>query len=56
MYDDTLVSVELVSARVKVTQPSEIALYLKTFEQMRSIAVYGTEARALILKALEALR
>lgn len=56
VYDDTLVSVELVSARVKVTQPSEIALYLKTFEQMRSIAVYGTEARALILKALEALR
>ncbi|MGW1379499.1 helix-turn-helix domain-containing protein [Streptomyces sp. NPDC002446] len=56
VYDDSLVSVELVSARVRVTQPSEIALYLKAFEQLRSMAVYGAEARALILKALEALR
>lgn len=29
MYDDTLVSVELLSARVTVTQPSEITLYLR---------------------------
>ncbi|MCF3177006.1 DNA-binding protein [Streptomyces sioyaensis] len=56
MYDDNLVSVELVSAKVNITQPSEIALYLKAFEQLRSMAVYGTEARALILKALESLR
>lgn len=55
MYDDTLVSVELVSARVRVTQPSEVSLYLKAFEQLRSMAVYGAEARAIILKALEAL-
>lgn len=50
MYDDNLVSVELVSA-----QPSEITLYLKVFEQLRCMAVYGPEARALILKALEDL-
>ncbi|SOE11780.1 hypothetical protein SAMN06272775_2763 [Streptomyces sp. 2323.1] len=56
MYDDNLVSVELVSAQVNITQPSEIALYLKAFEQLRSMAVYGTEARTLILKALDALR
>ncbi|MCR8577082.1 helix-turn-helix domain-containing protein [Streptomyces sp. Isolate_219] len=56
VYDDTLVSVELMSAQVNITQPSEIALYLKAFEQLRSMAVYGAEARALILKALEALR
>ncbi|MEV5486057.1 MULTISPECIES: helix-turn-helix domain-containing protein [Streptomyces] len=56
VYDDSLVSVELVSARVRITQPSEIALYLKAFEQLRSMAVYGAEARALVLKALEALR
>ncbi|MGI5443838.1 helix-turn-helix domain-containing protein [Streptomyces shenzhenensis] len=55
MYDDTLVSVELLSARVRVTQPSEIALYLTAFEQLRSMAVYGAEARALTLKAIEAL-
>ncbi|QTZ93537.1 DUF5753 domain-containing protein [Streptomyces auratus] len=56
VYDDTLVSVELISAEVKITQPSEIALYLEAFEQLRSMAVYGVEARALIRKALEALR
>lgn len=55
VYDDTLATVELVSARVKVTQPSEVALYIKTFEQLRSMAVYGADARALILHAIEAL-
>ncbi|MGP4084189.1 helix-turn-helix domain-containing protein [Streptomyces sp. KR55] len=55
VYDDQLVSVELMSARVRVTQPSEVALYLKAFEQLRGMAVYGAEARALILKAIEAL-
>ncbi|MGW4728077.1 helix-turn-helix domain-containing protein [Streptomyces shenzhenensis] len=55
IYDDKLASVELVSASVNVTQPSEIALYSKTFEQLRGMAVYGAEARALILKAIEAL-
>ncbi|MFD4142838.1 helix-turn-helix domain-containing protein [Streptomyces sp. NPDC058572] len=56
MYDDTMVSVELVSAQVKITQPSETALYLKAFEELRSMAVYGADARALIVKAIEALR
>ncbi|GHH82189.1 helix-turn-helix domain-containing protein [Streptomyces capitiformicae] len=56
VYDDTLVSVELLSARVRITQPDEIALYLKAFERLRSMAVYGVEARALILKAIENLR
>jgi transcriptional regulator with XRE-family HTH domain len=55
VFDDSLVSVELVSAEVNVTQPSEIALYLKVFEQLRELAVYGAQARALILKAIEAL-
>ncbi|MEV5940314.1 helix-turn-helix transcriptional regulator [Streptomyces sp. NPDC051994] len=56
VYDDTLVSVELVSARVSVTQPSEIALYLKAFEELRGMAVYGAEARALVVKAIDALQ
>ncbi|GAA0348792.1 helix-turn-helix transcriptional regulator [Streptomyces turgidiscabies] len=55
VYDEALVSVELLSARVQVTQPSEIAMYVKAFEQMRSMAVYGPEARALIVKAIDAL-
>jgi transcriptional regulator with XRE-family HTH domain len=56
IYDDTLVSVELLSAQVNITQPSEIALYLKAFEQLRSMAVYGSEARALVVRAIDALR
>lgn len=55
VYDDSLVSVELVSAQVRITQPSEIGLYLKAFEQMRRTAVYGADARALVVKAIEAL-
>ncbi|WP_371551695.1 helix-turn-helix domain-containing protein [Streptomyces sp. NBC_00554] len=56
MYDDTLVSVELLSAQVNITQPTEIALYLKAFEELRTMAVYGADARALIVKAIDALR
>ncbi len=55
VYDDSLVSVEFLSAEVNITQPSEIALYLKAFEQLRGMAVYGAQARVLILKAIEAL-
>ncbi|MEX3102666.1 MULTISPECIES: helix-turn-helix transcriptional regulator [unclassified Streptomyces] len=55
VYDDKLVSVELISARVRITQPTETSLYLKAFEHLRSMAVYGPEARALILRAIEAL-
>ncbi|QNP71726.1 helix-turn-helix transcriptional regulator [Streptomyces roseirectus] len=55
VFDDKLASVELVSAHVKITQPSETALYLKAFEHLRSMAVYGAEARTLILRAIEAL-
>ncbi|GAA4804792.1 helix-turn-helix transcriptional regulator [Streptomyces ziwulingensis] len=56
IYDDALVSVELLSAQVNVTQPSEIALYLKAFEQLRGMAVYGADARTLIVRAIDALR
>ncbi|MFF4308508.1 helix-turn-helix domain-containing protein [Streptomyces sp. NPDC001507] len=56
VYDDKLVSVELVSARMRINQPSEIDLYVRAFEELRGMAVYGAEARALIVKAIEALR
>lgn len=55
VYDDTLVSVELVTARIRIKQPSEIAQYVKVFGQLRSMAVYGADARALIVKAIDAL-
>ncbi|MFI6703807.1 helix-turn-helix domain-containing protein [Streptomyces sp. NPDC050509] len=55
VFDDTLVAVELLSAKVNVTQPSEIALYLQAFEELHGLAVYGAQARALIVRAIEAL-
>ncbi|MFE2556683.1 helix-turn-helix domain-containing protein [Streptomyces sp. NPDC059352] len=55
VYDDTLVSVELLSAQVNITQPSEISLYEKAFAELRSMAVYGPAARALIVEAIDAL-
>lgn len=55
VYDDKIVEVELVSAEVTVTMPSEVNQYLRTFERLRLMAVYGAEARALILQAINAL-
>ncbi|MFB7054190.1 helix-turn-helix domain-containing protein [Streptomyces vinaceus] len=55
MYDDTLVSIELLSARVTLTQPSEIALYAKAFTALQTMAVYGPDARALVMNAVAAL-
>ncbi|MGR3933244.1 helix-turn-helix domain-containing protein [Streptomyces sp. BRA346] len=55
MYDDELVSVELLSARVSVTQPSEVGLYRKVFGELSELAVYGAAARALITEAIGAL-
>lgn len=56
VYDDSLVAVELLTARVTVTQPSEVEQYVKGFEQLRRLAVYGAEARALVVKAIDRLR
>lgn len=56
VYDDKFVSVELLSAEVNITQPSEVALYLKAFEQLRGMAVYGADARALVMEAVAALQ
>ncbi|MBW8087611.1 hypothetical protein IGW14_06010 [Streptomyces hygroscopicus subsp. hygroscopicus] len=55
IFDDRMVSVELVTAELNVVQPGEVTRYVKSFEQLRGMAVYGAEARALILKAIEAL-
>jgi hypothetical protein len=55
IYDDERVLVELLSAQVTVTTPSEITLYVRAFEKLASLAVYGDEARQLIAIALAAL-
>lgn len=55
MYDDEVVHVELLSAQVTVTAPSEIAEYAKAFQKLSEHAVYGNDARKLITAALDAL-
>ncbi|MFC9912608.1 helix-turn-helix domain-containing protein [Streptomyces sp. NPDC127197] len=55
MYDDAQVNVELVSAHLTITQPSEIAEYAKTFAELSAIAVYGAQARSLITAAIDTI-
>jgi transcriptional regulator with XRE-family HTH domain len=53
IFDAQLVGLETPSATIEVTRPDEIALYVKLFEQLEQAAVYGAEARSLIIKALD---
>ncbi len=55
IFDDERVDHEPLSASVKITAPDEVGQYLKAFGEMHRQAVYGAQARALILKAIEAL-
>jgi transcriptional regulator with XRE-family HTH domain len=55
VFDDTRIHVELLAAKVTVTAPGELDIYLRAFARLTELAVYGAEARALILKAIEAL-
>lgn len=56
VFDDERVHVELLSAHVTVTAPSEITLYVRAFERLARLAVYGDAARALIADAAATLR
>ena len=55
VFDDARVHVELLSAQVTVTAPGEITLYLRAFDKLAELAVYGAEARALLTAAISAL-
>ncbi|MEH6373732.1 helix-turn-helix transcriptional regulator [Streptomyces sp. KLMMK] len=55
MFDDDRVHVELLTAKVTVTQPSEINLYARAFERLSDMAAYGAEARAMINAAISSL-
>lgn len=55
-FDEREVQVELVTAFVRVTQPSEVTAYVASFNALRKLAVFGTRARALITAAREELR
>ncbi|MGW4506815.1 DUF5753 domain-containing protein [Streptomyces sp. NPDC004436] len=51
VYDGVQVGIELLSARVTITAPGEIAVYERAFAQLSAIAVYGPAARARIERA-----
>ena len=55
VFDDERVIIELLSAQVTVTAPSEITLYARAFERLGRLAVYGTGALNLIADAIAAL-
>ncbi|MFT2020262.1 helix-turn-helix domain-containing protein [Streptomyces sp. 796.1] len=55
IYDEARVQMELVTAAVNVTTPSEVHEYLKTFAELQRCAVYGPHARSLITTAIAAL-
>lgn len=55
VYDEEQAQVELLTAAVNVTAPSDVAQYLKAFRGMSELAVHGSNARALITSAIDAL-
>ncbi|SFF11205.1 Helix-turn-helix domain-containing protein [Actinacidiphila alni] len=55
IFDAEQVSVELVSGHLTITQAPEIALYADAFAELAAQAVYGADARTLIVRAVQAL-
>jgi transcriptional regulator with XRE-family HTH domain len=55
IFDNWLVALETPTASIEVTRPQEVDLYGRMFEQLKTAAVYGKHARALIARALEEL-
>jgi transcriptional regulator with XRE-family HTH domain len=56
VFDERLVLVNTASAELTITQPREIAVYLREFEWLAASAVYGASARELISRAIQELR
>jgi len=55
IFDDTLVALETPTASIEITQPQEIQLYARMFEALKTAAVYGRDARSLIVAVLSEL-
>jgi transcriptional regulator with XRE-family HTH domain len=49
IFDDKLVTLETPTASIEVSQPQEIGLYQRMFDMLRQSAVYGPDARAIII-------
>jgi transcriptional regulator with XRE-family HTH domain len=55
LFGQEQVAVELVSGYLTITQPREIAMYERVFQELHHLAVYGEAARVLIREAIVAL-
>ncbi|MGW3233273.1 helix-turn-helix domain-containing protein [Kitasatospora sp. NPDC001095] len=55
LFDDQRGAVETLTAKVNVLQPREITDYIRAFVGLSGMAVYGAQARALILDAVDSL-
>lgn len=56
VYDEHQAQVELLTAQVNVTAPTEVQQYLKAFGEFARLAIYGDDARALIASAAGSLQ
>ncbi|NSC23526.1 helix-turn-helix domain-containing protein [Streptomyces albus subsp. chlorinus] len=55
IFDDQRVHVELLTALVTLTAPGEVGMYVKAWAELQEMAVYGSDARALVTEAIAAL-
>jgi hypothetical protein len=55
IFDQAQVNVELISGWLTLTQPREVDMYGKAFNDLTDLAVRGAQARAIITKAIDAL-
>jgi transcriptional regulator with XRE-family HTH domain len=51
IWDDAKVVIETISAELEITRNDELAIYVAAFDLLRQSAVYGSQARALIVAA-----
>jgi hypothetical protein len=56
IFDESRVLIETPSAELAITQPREIAIYLRTFNELAAMAVYGSRATELIGRAADDFR
>jgi transcriptional regulator with XRE-family HTH domain len=55
LYDEDAVIIETLTAELRLTHAEEVAVYARVHAALAEVAVYGTAARALIVRAIEAL-
>ncbi|MFH8350117.1 helix-turn-helix domain-containing protein [Streptomyces sp. NPDC018045] len=51
VFDQERVQVETLSAEINITAPGEVSVYLRAFDHLQRMAVYGDAARRLVLGA-----